>query len=133
MELVILRNNGDSVDVLLTKRPDTDDYWPGLWHIPGTVILATDTEETYESCFDRLLSKELYGLVDISKPVWYDIEFWQVERGRELDQLYYAELVSNRTLPEDVQFFSADDLPTNLMNHHYSVIAKAVDAYKKFL
>lgn len=43
MELLPVRKgkNGD-IEVLLTQRPADDPYWPNEWHIPGTVIRASD-------------------------------------------------------------------------------------------
>jgi hypothetical protein len=122
LELVILKKVNEQTQVLLTKRPDDDKFWPGEWHIPGTVIRSTDTESTYESCFTRILDDELEGLVTITKPSRVSIEFWEIERGRELDQLFVTNCVNAQEVSDSIRFFPVDALPKNLMSHHREVI-----------
>jgi hypothetical protein len=131
LELAILQKNNDGIQILLTKRPDDDLHWPGQWHVPGTVIRSTDQEDSFNSCFERILNEELSDLVVTTQPQRVSIEFWELERGREIDQLFYAELDNHQNLPENIRFFSVEDLPANLMRHHSEVIAKIVKKYKE--
>lgn len=130
LELAIFRNTSKGLEILLTRRPDDDKYWPGEWHVPGTVIRSTDQEGSYKTCFERILSDELQGLVAVSDPVWVKTEFWDMERGREIDQLHYAMALYVQDLPNDSAFFSVNELPNDLMRHHRSMIATIVDIYK---
>jgi hypothetical protein len=131
LELAIIDGGSGKLQVLLVKRPDDDLYWPGQWHVPGTVIRSTDTEGGFNSCFTRILDEELSGLVTINQPKRTSIEFWEVERGRELDQLFYSELISSQKLSENIQFFPFDRLPKNLMRHHREVLHKIKQGYTK--
>lgn len=131
LELAIFRENNGKLEILLTRRPDDDRYWPGEWHVPGTVIRSTDQEGSYATCFERILTEELQGLVKVSEPVWVKIEFWEMERGREIDQLHYTRALSVQDLPNDIAFFAVNGLPDNLMRHHRDMIATIVDMYKK--
>lgn len=129
VELVIINKSKGKDEIILARRTSDDEHWPGQWHIPGTVILSTDTEDSYESCFDRVLKDELYGLIEIAKPRFVSLEFWDIERGRELDQLFCANLLSMKTLPDDIRAFPVDSLPDNLMPHHSKIISKVM-AYR---
>jgi hypothetical protein len=127
LEMVIFQQVKNELHVLLTKRPDDDKHWPGQWHIPGTVLRSTDAEGTFVTCFERILHDELYDLVAITEPKYVSTEFWEIERGRELDQLFYAELKDCGELLESMKFFPVNALPSNLMGHHDTVIAKAIE------
>jgi hypothetical protein len=124
LELVICQRVNNELKVLLTRRPDNDTYWPGEWHIPGTVIRATDNEHTFRSCFDRILRDELHDLVTITDPAYVSTEFWDIERGREVDQLFCAWSQDVYDLPDDIKFFSIKKLPEPFMKNHIKIVAK---------
>lgn len=131
LELLVIQDKGTNVEILLTRRPDDDKYWPGQWHVPGTVIRSTDIEGSFDSCINRILTDELAGSVTIAKPIFVSLEFWEVERGREIDQLFYVNVVNSKQLPENARFFPINKLPENLMRHHSEVIDKIIERYKE--
>lgn len=131
MELAPLRRNANgSVEVLLVQRPEDDLHWPGAWHMPGTILRATDEEGSFKSGFERILDGELHGAV---KPI-NDIQlvgtkFWDIERGRELDHIHYFETdVRNEDLI-DGRFFDVNSLPELIIPHHKKMIPEIVEAF----
>ncbi len=133
MEVAPLRvNEAGEVEVLLTKRPDDDPHWPGGWHIPGTVIRATDDEGSLQSGFERVLQKELHGSIPVVDDLQLvSMKFWDVTRGRELDMVHYFE--TNAT-DEDVaegQFFTVDHLPEMTLDHHKIMIPEIVATFRE--
>lgn len=122
LELIILRKSHEGLEVLMTKRLEEDVYWPGEWHIPGTVIRSTDAAGTFASCFERILQDELKGLVSVTEPEFVSIEFWDIHRGREIDQLYIANVKASAQLSDGMAFFPIDNLPSNTMEHHVSIV-----------
>jgi len=126
LELVILHEIDGVMHVVLTRRPDDDTYWPGEWHVPGTVIRSTDTVGTFESCFERIIHDELKGSVEISTPEFVGVKFWDIKRGREVDQIFCVNAASVAELPDDIRLFPLDALPSNLMEHHNEIIAAVI-------
>ncbi len=43
VDLAIIQKGGGRAEVLLTKRPRSDPFFAGLWHIPGAIILPGET------------------------------------------------------------------------------------------
>lgn len=133
MELVPVRQdkNGE-VEVLLTQRPDDDPYWPSQWHMPGTVIRASDNEGTdFSSGMERVLQNELYGTIRmIGEPQYAGMKFWNVLRGRELDQIFYFETDAKDEDVVEGRFFSANNLPELTMSHHKIMIPEIAAAFK---
>jgi len=132
MELLPIRRaeNGD-VEVLLTQRPADDPYWPNEWHIPGTVIRASDNEGTnFSSGVERVLQNELHGTIKmIGKPRSAGMKFWDVARGRELDQMFYFETNAKDADVVEGKFFPANNLPETTMSHHKIMIPEIVAAF----
>lgn len=133
MELVPVRQNqnGD-VEVLLTQRPNDDPYWPSQWHMPGTIIRASDNEGTdFSSGVERVLQNELHGTVHmIGKPRYIGMKFWDVARGRELDQVFYFETDAKDEDVVEGQFFSVKNLPESTVSHHKVMIPEIAAAFR---
>jgi hypothetical protein len=133
MELLpVRRSENGEVEVLLTQRPADDPYWPNEWHIPGTVIRASDNEGTdFLSGVERVMQNELHGTIKmIGKPQYVGMKFWDVARGRELDQIFYFETDAKDTDVIEGKFFSADNLPESTMVHHKVMIPEIVTVVK---
>lgn len=132
MELAVFREIEGVVEIALTQRPKDDSHWPLQWHIPGTVIRSTDREGDFQTGFDRIIHDELYGAIEITyTPRRAGVVFVEIERGREVDQLFYTEAKTWDKLPDGVQFFSVDKLPINLMRHHHGLIEQILAEFKK--
>ena len=100
----LFRRNSETY-VRLTQRDMGDPDYPGQWHPPGTVIRPTD--ETLQACFERLARSELPEMTVIGGPVFFDIAFTQIIRGRELSLLHWVEITDDNT-PD---CFPVGDLP----------------------
>ena len=109
VEIVPLRSNGESVEVLLLKRPHDDPHWPGLWHTPGSIVRAYDTKPDFKDAIERVLNDELLA-VEVSKPVFVNPSLNQSARGKEVGLIYWVEVKGN---PTAGKFFDVTELPTN--------------------
>lgn len=123
VELVPLRQHKGKLEVLLTKRPEKDPDWAGLWHIPGTVLRATDEKNSFDDAFKRILEGEIDGVKPLSKPVFMGHYFTKVKRGSELQMLHWVEIEGE---PASGKFFDVSYLPDNIVDHHVHTINKAV-------
>jgi ADP-ribose pyrophosphatase YjhB (NUDIX family) len=56
LEVVVLKDNGGELEVLLTQRTVNDSSFPNMWHVPGTVIRPG---ETLDVSLKRLAQTEL--------------------------------------------------------------------------
>lgn len=132
MELLPVRKgkNGD-IEVLLTQRPADDPYWPNEWHIPGTVIRASDNAGTdFSSGVERVMQNELHDTIKmIGKPQYVGMKFWDVARGRELDSIFYFETDAKDEDVVEGKFFSGNNLPESTMSHHKIMIPEIIAAF----
>jgi hypothetical protein len=97
--------------------------------MPGTVIRSTDQEGSLDSGFHRILAGELEGRVQpLAEPVYVGMKFWDVERGRELDQMHYIEVEADADTPG--QFFAIDNLPATTLDHHKVMIPEIMAAFE---
>ncbi len=105
--------------LLIHRRSDAKDIWPGWWDIAAGGVVAAG--ETYESAARRELAEEL-GVVDV------DIEF--VGEGRYLDDQLAALCRGYRivhdgpfTFPDgevaEVRWVTFDELETMLASHRF--------------
>lgn len=127
LELLPIWNDNGRLKVFLTQRPVDDPHWPSQWHIPGTVIRATDEPHSFATGFARVLHDELGDSFSVLKgPIEVGREFWDVTRGRELDALHYIQVTPKQGahLAQFGEFFTLDALPADLMEHHKVLVPK---------
>ncbi|MBI1908070.1 NUDIX domain-containing protein [Candidatus Uhrbacteria bacterium] len=105
-EVLVMR--GD--ELLLTKRPADDPYWPSQWHFPGTLIRLADDEASIM----RRLARELGVDALPSRPVLHATELWTNERGRHLHVFYRMDVPTDATFPEGT-FFPLAALPGDMI------------------
>jgi hypothetical protein len=117
VELVPLMGTSSGVQVLLTRRPDDDRYWPGMLHTPGTVIRPDDV--SYEYALQRILTDELFGVEIIGAPVFCKNILHRVARGTESAAIYYVELTSRPSLGS---MHDVDHLPDNVIDTQLEMI-----------
>ena len=134
LELAPLRlNKIGTLEVLLTRRPADDPYWPNGWHIPGSVLRATDEEGSYTSIFKRILEGELHGDLNvIGTPEHVTTRFHEVARGREIDQIYFIEVENNMKPLTEGAFFAVDNLPAEILDHYKEIIPQIIEAYQSY-
>ncbi len=114
------------LQVLLIKRDDDDPHWPGQYHVPGSVIRATDAKLSFQDAFNRIIKGEIKGIKVIKGPIFVQHLFHQVKRGAELPMIHWIEVsgeVSGGT------YFDVDKLPENIVDHHPLIIRKALEHF----
>lgn len=124
IELIPYRiTESGKVQVLMTRRGPDDKFWPNEWHAPGTILRATDEENTYNSAFQRITNGELMGEVEVkSEPEYYFTKFDEVRRGRELRQVFAMEVAADDESLVSGQFFDIDNLPEDTIEHHKTML-----------
>jgi len=126
VEVVPLRKNGDSVQVLLTKREDDDPNWPGMLHTPGTVVRPTDEEGSYASAFGRILGGELASVELAGEPQYVDSVLHKVKRGMEDAKVFFVEVKGEPTTGE---FHDVAALPDNVVDTQIDFIYRAAQKF----
>src|SRR3989344_9687079 len=142
IETVFLRMKEDGsaeVEVLLARRLHSDAHYPNQWHSPGTMLRAVDVpEETemylgipelngFRKALDRLVNSEL-GLRFKGEPRQVKSILHFTPRGPEAALIFLCELDGE---PKFGEFFSVNQLPSDLIEHHYRIIKVAVDNFKE--
>lgn len=140
IETVFLkRDNRGHVNVLLTKRPPNDAYYPNQWHSPGTMLRGADVpKETktnpdvpkfdgYKEAFDRLVEGEL-KLQFRGEPKQVKSFLHFTPRGPENALIFLCELDGE---PKVGRFFDIMELPPDLIEHHHRIIYTAVKAFEE--
>ncbi len=126
VEVVCLRRGDAGIEVLLTQRAQTDPFWAGQWHSPGSIVRPTDVAGSYDSAFARILSGEL-GLVEWLEPVFVGTYFWHAKRGSAVSLVHWLD-VTETTMPVGA-FFPVTALPENTIVDMDKVIVMAANAY----
>jgi hypothetical protein len=118
--------------VLLLPRPESDPFFKGLVHGPGTVARRGDTEET---ALSRVL-KEVGGKGRVSSPKFVGNVHVpkgplpnNCPRGQEIGGVYYAVWKRKRVL-EDAVIADPKNLPDHVIGFHRTMIEMAVKRYK---
>ena len=110
--------------VHLIKREDTDPHWPGLLHVPGTVVLQTD--KSIDDVYSRLCEKEVSELNIQGGPVFCGYVFDQIPRGKEVSLIHYVLL---RSKPSFGALHKVNSLPENVIPTEVKRIHMAAQKY----
>lgn len=129
VEIVPFYNNNDNIQVLLQEREKEDPVWGGKLHTAGTVLRANDEAGSFKSAFDRILNKELAGVVIKGEPTFVKPVFHQVARGRELALIFYVELATNE-VSHLGKLYNIENLPAEIVDTQIQFIR---DAAKQFI
>lgn len=122
IELVPFKKGEDgSIKVLMIKRPPEDPFWPNELHVPGTVLLPSDT---IEEAFGRLSKKEVKS--PLENPKFVDFVLHQTRRGKELALVHWVEIDEE---PQEGRFYDVSNLPEETIEHHRTVIETALKDY----
>lgn len=130
-ELLAIRMNRGVAEVLLTQRPEDDPFWPGEWHITGTVIRASDMEgQDFPSCRERVLKDEMHEtVIPIGDIRYIGFRFGDSRRAKELNHMFYFETDATNDDLREGKFWPVDALPENTIDHHKTMIPRIVDAF----
>lgn len=129
LEFIPLRRRDGAIEVLLIAREADDPFWPGMLHTPGTVVRATDLNESAETnwpAFERIIQDELKGTT-VGSPQYVGSQFRRSKRGIEQAQLYWVEVIGE---PKIGSFYAIDKLPADLIEAQRGFIEEAVRHYK---
>jgi hypothetical protein len=113
---------GGKIDVLLLQRDQNDPIWPGKWHVPRTVVRASDDAA---SPFVRILSDELANTPS-SQPVFVKNVFRNSGRGVEASQIYCVEITGKPTIGE---LYDIKQLPGTMLESQSVLIPAAVETF----
>lgn len=128
IELVSFIEDGeDELGVLLTRRDDTDMFWPNQLHVPGTIILATDEKEGYDSSLKRLRDSEMQQYDLRTEPEFVTNVHRQTARGSEAVVVYAASLYND--IPRD-EIYPVNNLPLDVIDVHVPLIEFTVDHFR---
>lgn len=113
-----------NIQVFLTQRPMSDPYWPGDYHVPGTMIFPWDLElkDGFDEGWARLMSKEIMSSEHVSSVSSVETLSLKTRRGAE------TAVVHNLVFRDDPggikggEWFDINDLPKNLVEHHHQII-----------
>lgn len=122
VELVAFKRVGNTIRVLLVRRPEDDQVWPGMFHIPGSIILPTDA--THEDALHRIISGK-FAALRIAKPAFVTLSLCATSRGTELALVYCAEVQKGSSAG---QWYNVDDLPDSLIEGHAGFISAAAQS-----
>ncbi len=116
VELVFLRNNRS--EILLTKRPPDDKYWPGQWHVPGGYLWR---RESIRKAIHRVGETELG--VSVSEyfflgPLEFETEL-ENPRNHTVSHVYVCSLAEPST---EGEYFPLNAIPENLIEMHRKII-----------
>lgn len=122
-ELAVLKGRlSGNPEVLMIYR---EDNWYKGWHIPGTVMLPGDTEE---SAFRRLVTKEVGG--DVTTAEFVDRMHFKAgngygenPRGQEISLLFTCDLVGE-VYSRRGKFFPLNKIPKNTLTSHVALIER---------
>lgn len=137
VEIVPFESKNEHPRVLMARRPDDDPWWPGEWHLPGTVLLPTDgakNQHDYYTPVNRLLADEFRGSVALDGRLnMFDTRRRTGARGSEQTALGWANVALSDGFVEvaDGTFFDARHVEQELageriVDGHLAIIEQAV-------
>ena len=88
--LLMFYQDNDSKKVFLTKRDENDEFWPGLYHVPGAILRGTDVD--IDLVLNRIQSNELGETELKSDPIFSKFYFKDTKRGKELTLAYSVQV-----------------------------------------
>lgn len=127
LEVVPIRYNKDgNIEVFMMKRPSTDTYWPGEYHVPGTMVFAWDWTKGngFDSAWERIKKKEVAQNNDSSlMPV--STLYLDTKRGGETACVNII-VFKGPTSNESGEWFAIDNIPSNIIDHHKPIIFEGI-------
>lgn len=116
---------GDKTLVHLPRRETNDRHYANLLNLPGTVILASDNN--LADTFRRLAQTEMPGLGFHGAPVFVDIFYQQIARGREISLVHWVALAADT---DRESLYDTTALPTDLVATDITRLDKAVHHFR---
>lgn len=120
------KNSEGEYEVLLLQRGADDALWANQYHVPGTIVLATDTPGSFSSAIDRIVTTKLGGYSP-GQTFFVDIQLCHVSRGMEVAIIFSVEIT---TYPGDSVLFDPRALPENMIEGQAEFIRAALRNYQ---
>ena len=141
VEVVPLMERNDKIEVLMAKRSDDDLWWPGQWHLPGTVLLPTDAVShayDYETIVARLYTDEFsQSVVKRGDARVFDVQRRLIPRGSEQTVFAWSliDLVEGVDAIEGGELFDAETIHEQLQGQvvvegHLNTVKLALAEYR---
>lgn len=118
VEVIPYRRKGREIEVGLLKRPQDDRHWPGMWHLPGTVLRPTDA--SLHDAFERLYADE-FEPPNESQPEFMGVGMVAYRRGTGLT-IEHALRFDMKTQDTKLSFFNINDLPVNFIVEQQAIL-----------
>jgi len=123
LEVVPIRyDEKGNIEVFMMKRSASDTYWPGEFHVPGTMVFAWDwiKGNGFDSAWKRIKKSEITqnnngSLVSVSTL------HLNTKRGAETACVNNI-VFKGPTSSEGGEWFAIDKLPSNVIDHHQPII-----------
>lgn len=131
-ELVILKKQNNELTILLAKYDGEINEFKGKWHIPGGYNKWHESDIA-ETC-SRIAHRELG--VDVKFVNVIDAYKWTSEEhpyGHPLSLYVECEIVREPVLNENLNFFSFNSLPKDLLPVHKNFLELLLTTYKTIL
>lgn len=137
VDLALIRTSGPMPEVLLTQRPPDDPFFPGLWHLPGGLVipgqtgLSTIAKRALKADADIQLSVEP-ECVMVRDILMGPPGLHTSPRGQEIYRLYhYAMQEGDPTVAENEtrRFYPLNQMPDQFILHQTPSIAKLREMY----
>lgn len=129
VEVVTLRVRDGHVEVFLKRRANDDSAYPGMLHVPGTVIRVKDVdgEHTYKNAIGRAAQSECGAQVlDFE---YINEHFKHEPRGRFNCRVFLVRFLGE---PTGGEWSSVEALPADVIAEHAAfVIPIAVRRFKE--
>lgn len=109
--------------MLLRRRPDTDQYWPGQYCLPGSIVYSGGSKS-----LGKYLGKILAGLSINTVSTRFElagVEVYTTKRGDEVAIIYkvYTSIPAN--LNDGLDIVPVKDImPMDLISEHKDILKK---------
>lgn len=121
------RDEGGKLKVFLLQRGENDVLWAGMYHVPGGIVLATDTPGSFSDALRRVLDSKL-ETYQPTTPKIVDTQLCKVSRGTEV-AIVYTVLLS--TAPDDALLFDPENLPSNIIEGQTEFIKVSLERFER--
>lgn len=121
------RTEQGNIEVYLLQRDNDDNMWPGQYHIPGTIVSATDHAGSFKDAIDRIVNSRLSSFLPGNFQM-VDVQLCKVSRGMEVAIVFMTEL---RISPDPKSLFDLNNLPENMIDGHEGFIKIAKQEFSQ--
>jgi hypothetical protein len=107
--------------VHLLQRSSDDPNWANMYHVPGTIVLASDNPGSFSDALSRITNSKL-AAYEPRAAEFVGTQLCKVSRGMEVAIIFAAEL---RKSPDKESLFDLSSLPAELIEGQDAFIEMA--------